>query len=426
MQVSLAGISHKTAPVAVREQFALNGDDVTRALDALKGAYEGVAVLSTCNRTEVYVASRERPVEADVVAEALLTARGASAHVPADAFYTHQGANAARHLFRVAAGLESMVMGEAEILGQVRGALGVAAAAGAASPVISRLFDWAVHAGRRARTETSIARFGTSISSTAVQLARRTLGDLRGRTVLVVGAGDAGKLAVRTLAEAGIGRMLVSSRTFDRARELALELNGAAVPFEQIVWALGQADIVISSTAATGFVIGPDLVRRACDGAAKQMLFIDVAVPRDVDPSVREAPGVHLYDIDDLRAVAEKNLKTRRGEVRKVEAIVEDEARRFNEWLRALQVTPTIAALRRRAEAIRRKELARTLGRLDLGEEDRRRIEAMSGAIVSRLLHHPITLLKQDGDGQQYVPVVRELFGLEQAADAGPDAALEP
>lgn len=412
MHISLVGISHKTAPVAVRERFALNGDEVGRALALLKEAHEGAAVLSTCNRTEVYLTGSSPVRDPASVIEALARARGQSPPEGGAPFYVRTGKEAARHLFRVAAGIESMVVGEAEILGQVRSAFASATAAGTHNAVLSRLFHSAIRVGRRARNETNIGRHAVSVSSTAVGLARKTVGDLSSSTVIVVSAGGAGKLTARSLAEAGVRQMLVTSRTFERARELASDLGAAPVPFNRLDWALGQADIVITSTGASEFLIGPELVRASRNGDGRPLLLIDIAVPRDVDPAVRALPGVHLFDIDDLRSVARENLNARRAEIQRVEAIVEQELERFLDWLRSLQVIPTIAALRKRAEAIRRAELERTLPRLNLSENARRRVEAMSEAIVKRLLHDPILRLKQEGDGERYVPAVRELFCL--------------
>lgn len=413
MHISLVGISHKTAPVAVRERFALNGDEVGRALALLGEVYEGAAVLSTCNRTEVYLTGQAPVREPATVIDAIARARGQSPPEGGAPFYVRTGKEAVRHLFRVAAGIESMVVGEAEILGQVRSAFAAATAAKTHNAVLSRLFHSAIRVGRRARNETGIGRHAVSVSSTAVALARKTVGDLSSSTVLVVSAGGAGKLTARSLAEAGIRQMLVTSRTFERARELATDLGAAPVPFNRLDWALGQADIVITSTGAPEFLIGPELVQTSRNGDGRPLLLIDIAVPRDVDPAVRELPGVHLFDIDDLRSVARENLNARRAEIQRVEAIVEEEVARFFEWHRSLQVVPTIAALRKRAEVIRRAELERTLPRLNVGDDERQRIEAMTQAIVKRLLHDPILRLKREADGERYVPAVRELFHLE-------------
>jgi len=269
--------------------------------------------------------------------------------------------------------------------------------------------------GRRARSETGIGRYSISVSSTAVGLARRVLGDLRGSTVLVVSAGEAGKLTARNLKETGVARLLVTSRTLERATELAADLGGQAIPFDQLGRALADSDIVISSTGAPAFLIDQPAIEAAVRRRnGRPLLLIDIAVPRDVDPAVRRLENVHLYDIDDLQAVAEANMREREKEVDKVEALVEEEVSRFVEWYRSLDVIPTIAALRERAERVRRVELDKTLGHLsNLSPEERAHVEAMSRAIVKKILHQPIARLKSEGgDGEQYVAALRDLFAL--------------
>ena len=417
MYASVVGISYKTASVEVRERFVFGADELPGALSQLGRGFESAAILSTCNRTEAYVTTPEALRDAWPVLRTLAELKGAcEPHI--DAFYVYNGSEAARHLFRVAAGVESMVLGEAEILGQVRTAFAAATAAGTSDALLSRLFHSAIRVGRRARSQTNIGRHSVSVSSTAVSLARRTLGELASRTVLVVSAGEAGKLTARNLAERGASRILVTSRTFERAVQLAADLGGSAVPFQGLKEALTQSDIVITSTGAPSFLIGPEVMAEVVaqrDG--RPLLLIDIAVPRDVDPAVREFPHVHLYDIDDLRAVSEENLEARQREVEKVEVLVKEEMTRFSKWWRSRGVIPTVAALRERAERIRREEVARTLRRLpDLSEEERRRVEAMASAIVKKLLHAPIARLKSSGDGERHASAVRELFDLERPA----------
>jgi glutamyl-tRNA reductase len=337
-------------------------------------------------------------------------------------FFTLGGKEAARHLFRVAAGIESMVVGESEILGQVRSAFTAATAAGTHTPALSRLFHSAIRVGRRARAQTSIGRYTLSVSSTAVALAKQTLGDLAGKTVLVVGAGEAGKLTAGTIAGSGIGRMLVTSRSAGRTSDLAASLGGEGVAFERRGRAMAQADIVITSTSAQEFVIDRAMVEVAMAARpSRPLLLIDIAVPRDIDPAVAAAPGVHLYDIDELQSVADKNMHLRRKEIAAVERIVEDEVARFGDWLRSLEVVPTVAALRARAEALRAVEVERTLGKMRLSAADRKRVEAMTSALVKKLLHEPVRALKKPGEGERYVAAARALFDLDNEA---PDGAV--
>lgn len=422
MHVTLVGISHKTAPVAVRERFSFAPEELPEALPRFGGA---AVLLSTCNRTEVYL-SAHHPIAAGSVVALLRELKG-SIEAPDEIFYQLNDLEAARHLFRVAAGIESMVLGESEILGQVRSAFAASTAAHANNAVLSQLFHAAIRVGRQARSQTQIGRNAVSVSSTAVALARRTLGELSERTVLVVSAGEAGKLTARSLAEHGASRLLVTSRTADRAQELAAELHGKPVAFEQLGEAMAEADIVITSSSAPEFLIGQQEVAQAVAGRnGRPLLLIDIAVPRDIDPAVRGHPQVHLYDIDDLQALVDEHRSARAREVSKVELLIDEGLRRFEEWLRSRGVVPTVAALRERADVLREAELARTLKRLrDLSPEQRAGVEAMASALVKKLLHDPIDRLKGD-DGERYVAVVRDLFSLDGDDATGSRATSDP
>jgi glutamyl-tRNA reductase len=423
MHITLAGISHKTAPVAVRERFAFSPEELATGLPRLGDAFGGVAVLSTCNRTEVYIAGPHAVVTEPVVD--LLRELKGGAEAPDGAFYHHAGREASRHLFRVAAGIDSMVLGESEILGQVRSAFAAATAAGTHNAVLSQLFHIAIRVGRRARNDTHIGRYAVSVSSTAVELARSTVGDLSASTVLVVSAGEAGKLAARSLAESGASRLLVTSRTAGRAKELAADLGGEPLPFGRLIDAIRDSDIVISSSSAPDFLIGRSEVERATAGRnGRPLLLIDIAVPRDIDPAAGELPSVHLYDIDDLQGLVERNMDARRRAAAKVERIVDEGVDRFAEWQRERGVVPTVAALRSRAELVRDAELERTLKRLNgLSAQQRQSVEAMATALVKKLLHDPISRLKGD-DGERYVAAARDLFSLdgEGATEPEPEA----
>jgi glutamyl-tRNA reductase len=410
MHITLVGINHTTAPVALRERFIFTPEELPSVLTRFAGA---AVLLSTCNRTEVYLASHHPIAASSVIA--LLRELKDVPDVADDVFYHYSGQDAVRHLFRVAAGVESMVLGEAEILGQVRGAFAAATAAGTHNAVLSQLFHEAIRVGRRARTDTAIGHHAVSVSSTAVALAKQVIGDLDSRTVLVVSAGETGKLTARNLARNGASRLLVANRRPERAKALAAELDGVPVPFEKLPSAMADADIVISSSAATEFLIGRDEVTQAVAGRnGRPLLLIDIAVPRDIDPAVREFPQVHLYDIDDLQAVVEENRNSRRKEVAKVHAIVDEGVDRFSAWLRERGVVPTVAALRERADALREAELARTLKRApELTAQQRAAVDAMANALVKKLLHEPIARLK-GADGERYVGTLRELFALDE------------
>ena len=411
MHVSVTGISHHETPISLRELYAFGRDELGEALSRLPDVIDGGAILSTCNRTELYLTT-STPTDRDDAVAAL--ARSRNEQTPEGlVFYHYEGDKAVRHLFRVAAGIESLVVGESEILGQVRESFSASTAAGRSNPVLARLFHSALRAGRRVRSETEIGAHGLSVSAIAVSLSRGALGSLAHKTVLVVGAGEAGQRAAAALVQSGAARLLVTTRTFSRAEEIAGELNGLALPFEQLPSAIAEADVVISATAA------PEAVISAADAAIamasrpqRPLVMVDIAVPRDVEPAARQVPGVHLYDIDDLQALAERNRDVRLGEVTAAEAIIEDETQRFLSWLSGRDVQPAIAALNRRAESIRRAELDRTLAQLgkDLSDADRQRIEAMSRALVKRLLHSPVTRLREGSES--HLDAVRDLFDL--------------
>jgi len=412
MHIAVTGVSHHETPVELRERLAFNPEQLAPALRRLPADLAG-AILSTCNRTELYLAS-EAAVGREAAAAALTAARGEPAPEGV-AFYYLSGLEAVRHLFKVAAGVESLVVGESEILGQVREAFSAATAANRSNAVLARLFHTALRVGRRARSETEIGAHGLSVSALAVSLSRRLVGDLRRKTVLVVGAGEAGQRAAGALVQQGVGRLLVTTRRSGVAEEIARELNGVAFPFEDLPAALAEADVLIAATAAPEPVLSAAAVAGAmAQRPARPLLVVDIAVPRDVDPASKEIANVHVFDIDDLQAAAEANLEARRREVSAVEAIVREEAARFEAWLGGQRVAPTIAALRQRAEAARQAELRRTLARLaHLDEADRKRIAAMSEALVNRLLHDPVVRLREHGS-ERHVEALRELFDLDE------------
>jgi glutamyl-tRNA reductase len=405
MRIVLVGVSHHGAPVELRERASLSREQARELARLLQGESGEAVCLSTCNRTELYLAD-ESGEDAQRRAEAALLALEAEL---GPALYRLADEAAALHLFRVAAGLDSMVPGEGEILGQVRAAYD----AGAAGPVLDRLFRQALHAGRKARTETAIGESPASVSSAAAALAEQVFGDLRGRKVLVVGAGKIGDLAARNLLSRGANIAWIANRTADRAAELAVRFGSTALPLERVEEQLGSADVVISSTSAPGWILERVQVERAVPSRRGRPLFlIDLAVPRDLDPSIHELDGCYLYDIDDLQAVVAETLAGRRREAERAEAIVAEEAERFREWQASLDVVPAIASLRARAEEIRATELQRA----KLSESERRAAESVTAAVLNKLLHLPTIRMKEAAaaaDGVIYADAVRHLFGLE-------------
>ncbi|MFL5931189.1 MAG: glutamyl-tRNA reductase [Gaiellaceae bacterium] len=412
MKLTLVGTSHKLAPVEVREQVALGADEASELARRLAGDGREAAVLSTCNRTELYVVGGE---EAEAIAE--LERVGGRPLAPY--LYRLGDEAAALHLFRVAAGLDSMVPGEGEILGQVRAAY----EAGACGPVLDRLFRGALHAGRKARAETAIGESPSSVSAAAAALAQQVFGELDGRRVLIVGAGKVGELAARNLISRGAEVAFVANRSADRATELARKLGSEPLPLERVADELERADVVVSSTSAAGFVLTRAAVEQGVRGRKGAPLFlIDLAVPRDVEPSVGMIDGCFLYDIDDLEAVVAESLTGRHREAERAEGIVAAEARRFRDWQASLDVVPAIASLREHAEAIRTAELAKAEGRLGgLSESERRTVDSLTSQIVNKLLHAPIVRAKEAAalEGVGYAEALRHLFGLDEDARDG-------
>jgi glutamyl-tRNA reductase len=428
------GVSHKTAPVELRERLALpegRAASVLRELVSTEQIHEAVAI-STCNRTELYLAVGD-DVEAETTALGILARESDIRPTELVAhLYSLRNMDAARHLFRVTAGLDAMVVGEAEIQGQVKRAYELALVENTTSAFMNRLFREALAAGKRVRTETNVASGSVSVSSVAVQLAQETLGDLRGRRVIVIGAGETGELTARELTERGVKSVFVANRHYDRAIGLAQRFGGKAIRFDLLPAELEKADIVVSSTGSPHSIIEREelaAVMKARGG--RPLLLIDIAVPRDIDPAVAGLEGVHLNDIDDLQRVVERRLSGREAEVRRAESLLDHELDRFRRWLGTLEVVPTIAALHERGAAIVRQVLDENRGRWEsLGEADRERLELVATTIVKRLLQEPTLHLKARGDDQRsyaYVQALRELFGLDvESRSAFEKSAGEP
>jgi glutamyl-tRNA reductase len=425
------GVSHKTAPVEVRERLALpdaRAADFVRDLRGSGEVQEAVAI-STCNRTELYLVVGD-PVEAEGTALAMLSSHaGIRPTGLASAIYSHRNCDAARHLYRVTSGLESMVVGEAEIQGQVKRAYDAALSRETAGPLTNRLFTAALSTGKRVRSETAIGERQLSLPAVAVALARELLGPLTGRQVMIIGTGETNELTARALADSG-GRMLfVASRRRDRAIALAKRYGGTSVSFDELPEALASADIVVSATASPHALIeGRELTQVMGDRDGRPLLLIDLAVPRDIDPACGEIEGVSLYDIDDLQAVIARNRRVRQAEARKAEGIIEEEIQHFATWLGSLEVLPTIAALRARATEIAEQVLRENVGKWEAASErDLERVDAVARAIVNRLLHDPTARLRELRDDRVHAraALVRDLFGLEDEDDGMAGSAGE-
>jgi glutamyl-tRNA reductase len=397
--LSLVGLSHRVAPVELRERVAL---EPARAAALARDLGDAVC-LSTCYRTELYLAGAT--VERAVASLEEIADESLSSVV----YRLHDEA-AAMHLFRVAAGLDSLVPGEGEILGQVRSAYD---AAGSPGPLLDRVFRQALQIGKRVRTETAIGESPASVPAAAAALAQQVFGDLRGRRVLLVGAGRMGELAAANLSSRGAAIAYVANRSNKPALDLAARFAAEPIGLEHVAGVLGDVDVVLASTSAPGHVVtaGDVPARRR-----RPLFFIDIAVPRDVEPAVHALDGCYLYDVDDLEAVVAETLHGRREAAQQAELLVAEEAERFREWQAALEVVPAIASLRARAEQIRAAEIAK-LG--DLPEDERRTVETVTSQILSKLLHLPTVRMKEaaaddEGAAAAYAEAVRHLFGLEE------------
>lgn len=416
---AVLGLNHRTAPLEVREKLSFPDYSLKETVSTLH-AYEGVescVIVSTCNRTEIYaVLLDERGV--DSLWQFLSSYCGYLAAEMKSYTYILTLDEALRHLFRVASGLDSMVLGETQILGQVKQAYLVALEVGTVSSLMNVVFQHALALGKRVRHETGIDKNPVSISYAAVELARQTLGSLEGRSVLIVGAGKMSELTVKHLLANGVSGVIVSNRSYDRAVELARQFGGRAVRFDKLYESILDADIVISCTAAAHYVIKAEFMEPVlADRGHSSMFMIDIAVPRDIDPAVGHLPGVALYDIDSLQSVVDSNLAERRRAASLAEEIIEQRLEEFMCALGTRFVVPTVAALKRRGEEIKQKELQRAINRLgELSDREIKVIGSLANSIVNQLLHEPITRLKdyaQTPEGYHFAEALQKLFDLE-------------
>ncbi len=415
MQLAIIGTHQRTCPVVVRERLAFGAETIREALLALRQYIDEGFIISTCNRVEVGGMVADGPEGEQALTRFLADWH----HVPlehlAPHLYMFSGADAVQHLFRLAAGLDSTVLGEDQVMVQLKTALADAQAAGVTGQRVNRLLNSALATGKLVRTRTDIARSHLSTVSVALDIARDTLGDLRHRHVLIVGAGKIAELVLKHVRGAPPRSVTLINRTFAHARELADTYGVQARPFDQLEAALREADLVVSCTASAEMVISAEVVERARQGVVAPLLLLDQAVPRDIDARVKALPNARLIDIDDIRVICEANRAARTAEVAKAESLVAEEVAKFIEWCVAQEVVPTIRALRERAESIRQTEIERTLAKLpDLSQHQQDAINALSAAIVNKLLHQPITSMKNPDSGGQLARVVQQLFQLTE------------
>ena len=422
MLILVVGINHRTAPVTVREKMSFGESGIGEALRQLNDYPNilGCVIISTCNRTEIYATVSEMDEGLIAIRTFLSRRAGLTVSEISDFTYSHNLYDAARHLFRVASGLDSMLLGETEILGQVREAYLRACDHNTTNRIINTLFQQAIAIGKRVRRETGIDHNAASISYAAVELAKSRLGPLAGCTALIIGAGHMSELAVMNLAASGVNSIIIANRSFGRAAELAEQFACRAVNFYDFGEHLEEADIVISSTAAPHYVLKTaDVSEIISRRAGKPVVMIDLAVPRDIESAIGELPGVHLYDIDALETVVDRHMAERWQAAQKGEVIIEEELGSFIQWLGSQFVVPTITALVEQGEAIKNRELKRALNRLeDLSEHDRKVVATLANTIVNQMLHTPITQLKnyaRTNEGHLYMKIVQNIYCLELA-----------
>lgn len=424
MNLIIVGLSHKTAPIEIREKLSFPAQTIGEPLNRfcqLDGINEGV-ILSTCNRVEIFAVTR------DIENGLWQTKKFLSDYhnIPLDKLdehlYTYTSEDAVKHLFKVATGLDSMVLGEPQILGQVKEAYGYALLHRTTGIIMHKLFHKTFSVAKRIRTETKIGSNAVSISYAAVELAKKIFGTLEGKSVMLIGAGEMAELAATHLISNGVQKILVSNRTYEKAIELAKAFNGTAIMFREFTHYLKEVDIIIASTAAPKFIITPEQVEGVINERKnRSMFFIDISVPRNIDPLINNIPNIYLYNIDDLQGVVEANLKERSKEAKAAEIIIDEERDSFYKWVKSLDVVPTIAALKKKLENIRKTELDKALSvTTNLQEKDIKIIDAMTKAIINKIAHDPVIHLKKEAnkvEGDFYIEAARKLFDLDTEAE---------
>jgi len=418
VDIILVGLNHKTAPIDIRECLAFSAEKLEEANAQARNLpfLKETMVLSTCNRVEIYAVVQDPARSVGELKRFLSAFHGYPLEKFEQSLYSPMGEEAVRHVFRVASSLDSMVVGETQILGQLKDAYETASGNKTAGPILHRLLPLAFHVAKRVRTETKIGNRAVSVSSVAVELARKIFENLEGKTALLIGAGEMIELATQHLVADGVRRVLVTNRTHERALLLAEKFGGEAIPIDQMGKGLAVADIVISATNARDYVLRHEQMARVMKERKQSPIFlIDIADPRDVEPRVNDLENVYLYNIDHLQQVAGDNIRDREKEAQKAESIVEDEVGEFVRWYRALALTPTIVALRRKFEEIRSKEMEKALAHMpNLPEKERKLLEGLTAAIVNKILHPPVSRLKtvDETQAEAYLDVLQTLFEL--------------
>lgn len=423
-QIILVGISHKTAPVEIRERISFSKTDIEKALpelNSLTSVSESI-IISTCNRVEIYAVTTDPENCLSEIKEFIFRYHNISVDFPESKLYTLINDNAVKHLYRVASSVDSMVIGEPQILGQVKDAYNKAFELGTTGIILNRLLQSSFFTAKKIRSETKIGSHAVSVSYLTVELAKRIFEDLSTRTVMLVGTGEMGELSARYLLNSGVKNLVISSRNFNNAYDLSQKLNGEPIKLEEIYYRLKDVDIVITATGSADFIFKEEHIQQALKLRKNEPMFlIDIAVPRDIDPRVEDISGAYLYDVDDLQSVMEKNINSRMEHAKQAEHIISRVERAFSKWLDGLKVLPTIIELKNLFKNIERTELQKALRKLD-GLEDREKkiIENLATGIVEKIMHHPVTNLKKESStpfGALYTDAVKELFDLGEGFD---------
>ena len=419
-EIVLIGLNHKTAPIELRECIAFSPDQTTAALVDLKNdpAVSEVLLFSTCNRVEVLLVTEKTSEAVDTAKRLIARFNQIALSEFENVLYTHTGDQAVRHIFRVAASLDSMVVGEPQILGQIKQAYRLATQQRTAGVILNRLFHRAFFVAKRIRSETGIGGHAVSISYAAIELGRKIFGSLEGKKVLLIGAGEMAELAVAHLIRNRVGNILVTNRTFERAVELGRRFRGNPIKFEEMLTSLSDVDIVISSTGAPEFVVKREQLKAVLrKRRSRPLFFIDIAVPRDIDPQINRLSNTYVYDIDDLKGVIDENIEDRQREAIKGERIVEEAVVNFRRWYDSLDVVPTIKALRKKLEGIAAVEVKKTLQADGMSDDGRQAVERMAQALINKILHDPTDVLKRNGcqaGRSAYLDITRKLFKLDE------------
>jgi glutamyl-tRNA reductase len=421
MNLLCVGISHHTAPLDVRERLWFSSDEIRRTMPLFKPLSASESVLfSTCNRTELYVLTEDRTIEPDVLKKLLITQKSAVGKIQLSDMFMLTAGDAARHLFRVVASLDSMVLGDVQILAQVKEGFNLATELGTAGVFMNRLFQLAFRVGKRTRTETEIGEGAVSVSYAAVELAEKIFEDLQNKTAFVIGAGDTAELTATHLRGKNIGKLLITNRTHERAEQLAQKVHGTAIPFDSWCDALAESDIVISSVEVDRYILQPSdiqsLVRKHRNGP---LFVIDLGVPRNIDPQIKELENIFLYDLDTLNTMIDDNIQHRNSEIPKVDAIIGDVLAELTQWYSSLEVNPTITALTQFMESIRQEEVAKNINRFNL--KDRELVELITKRIINKIIHAPIVNLRNGQETSlierlQKMSAIQKLFGLSKSS----------